>query len=497
KKSEYYFELPFVQGVDKNNIKKNDCRVQQYAQMGAYIVQNCQLLIALWNGINDNLQGGTSFIVNFQINGIPEDYKKDNNPFSNIETGPVYHILTPRKKDNSIPNDISSAQYIYPNFWRKDIQNRLKVNKFINVEPEINKSASKYYDNLFKRFNNLNQDVFRNTKYLSKTSHKSKEQLINLETAKYSNENLEIVTNYFSIFDTLALKFKKKRDFALRLILLLIVLSVLCFQMYLEFIKHPLVLFFYPLSLVFSITLYKLVKFFEYDKKHEDYRSIAESLRVHFYWSFSGVLDNVLDHYLHKHRGELEWIRKCIRNIQIVSNSDFDYKNIVDSLKINQINLTLKYWIKSQADWFFVNGNYFYLKSKSYDRYSLVFFALGLINSFLLLFLSIFFNITDIIAGVTVGGLHHFLVVSIGLSIAMFAVLKGYQDKMVFSELSKQYIRMSNLYKSANKAIEKHLDAFDQNNTYQILTKVGEEALIENADWILKHRSHSIELPYG
>src|SRR6202022_4001745 len=44
----------------------------------------------------------------------------------------------------------------------------------------------------------------------------------------------------------------------------------------------------------------------------DDYRAIAEGLRVQFYWTASGSGESVASNYLQRQRGELGWIRKVI-----------------------------------------------------------------------------------------------------------------------------------------------------------------------------------------
>ena len=55
------------------------------------------------------------------------------------------------------------------------------------------------------------------------------------------------------------------------------------------------------------------VKEQDYQNKHQDYRALAEALRIQFFWHVAGVSEKVVDHYLRKQRGALEWIRNALR----------------------------------------------------------------------------------------------------------------------------------------------------------------------------------------
>jgi hypothetical protein len=47
--------------------------------------------------------------------------------------------------------------------------------------------------------------------------------------------------------------------------------------------------------------------------KYQDYRALAEGMRVQFYWRLAGLKLSVADHYLRKQRSELDWICSAIR----------------------------------------------------------------------------------------------------------------------------------------------------------------------------------------
>jgi hypothetical protein len=54
----------------------------------------------------------------------------------------------------------------------------------------------------------------------------------------------------------------------------------------------------------------------------DDYRAIAEGLRVQFYWTACGSGESVASHYLQRQRGELGWIRNVISAVAFPYESD-------------------------------------------------------------------------------------------------------------------------------------------------------------------------------
>jgi hypothetical protein len=89
-------------------------RDRQYAQVGAYIVRYSQILIALWDSTDTGLEGGTAQIVGFKLNGIAEPYAPPHNPLDAIDAGPVYHLMTPRRKSAQPPENALSLNISFP-----------------------------------------------------------------------------------------------------------------------------------------------------------------------------------------------------------------------------------------------------------------------------------------------------------------------------------------------------------------------------------------------
>ena len=74
-----------------------------------------------------------------------------------------------------------------------------------------------------------------------------------------------------------------------------------------------LLLLFLGASVFASYWIRKDVEEEDYQNKHQDYRALAEALRIQFFWHVAGVPAKVVDHYLRKQRGALEWIRNALR----------------------------------------------------------------------------------------------------------------------------------------------------------------------------------------
>jgi hypothetical protein len=110
-----WFDLPLVPGATLESIKvPGASRDLQYEQSGAYIVRRSHLLVALWDGEDRDLVGGTSRIVRFHLEGLPERFATVANRIDTPEKGPVYHIVTPTVSHPKTRDKPFSIRELYP-----------------------------------------------------------------------------------------------------------------------------------------------------------------------------------------------------------------------------------------------------------------------------------------------------------------------------------------------------------------------------------------------
>ncbi|HMF28022.1 MAG TPA: hypothetical protein VKE42_04575, partial [Candidatus Cybelea sp.] len=89
-------------------------RDRHYAAAGAFIVSHSEILIALWDGNEDEMRGGTSQIVRFALQGVPTDYLSGpREALRSNETGAVYHIPV-RRQSVPKPAAVAPAAWRYP-----------------------------------------------------------------------------------------------------------------------------------------------------------------------------------------------------------------------------------------------------------------------------------------------------------------------------------------------------------------------------------------------
>jgi hypothetical protein len=468
-KADGCFELGLAEGNHWDAVAKpGPERDRQYELVGQYIARQSQILIALWDGVESNRVGGTASVIHFQIEGVPG---QDPCALEAAEGFPVYHILTPRLKNPFPQGEVLNLRAIYPEAFNGN-----------HVQ------AEKYYRHMFDRLDQFNRYITREDG-LAGDVVQSKSDL--LQDAREDELPAEAgpALNRYAVADALAIRFQQHLFWAQ---ILLHLLTFSAFSLFLLFVHLPGHWYVFLISswILFAAVLVLVNMFGKWalDTQHEDYRAMAEGLRVRFFWNLAGIKDSVAEHYLGKQRSELDWIRNGFRGWSVLegpqdqANPDSLYG---DDLR-DRLGFVRKYWIDHQQ-------SYFGRAAKRNHRYHELIERFGLIC----------------IAGVCVLGLvllapwtrnneWHLGWAAIGLEalLAGAAILHHFNNRMGYAEYAKQYGRMASLFARGSDLVGKFLECEDYDNTRMCVKKVGVEALTENGDWVLLRRERPLEVPH-
>jgi hypothetical protein len=232
------------------------------------------------------------------------------------------------------------------------------------------------------------------------------------------------------------------------------------------------------------IALHQLSKRREWQNRFQDYRALAEALRVQFYWSWAGLSQPVESCYLKRHRGELNWIRFVLRN----------WFPAADSPGTASSSPALNSWINNQLDYFAgpdrhsgaIKTNHD--KNLGYQHWALVFIYVAAVLGFLAAAVTVaalpFFEETGqtLKTGETLNTVGHVLTFACGIFIILTAVCYTIRERFAFSEHEKNYTAMKNLLLKASHEQQ------EGQPVATTLRDLGEQALTENAEWLMLHR---------
>lgn len=463
------FELPDIEKFEKCGENMSE-RGKKYEQVGAYIARHSQILIALWDGVETRLTASTSRIVDFKLTGIPEPYAPFRSYLDHIENGPVYHVVTPRVSNPRPEAESFSLIKLYPDSHGHRLE------------------SVTIYEEILKKIDGYNRDVILYSDRLANEIEQSKLYVI----PKHENLSAEAknILQHYAVADTLSQYFQRKTKLSLIGLLVLVVAAFFSFQLYLEFFKQPLVLFLYPSTLGVAFGWYFFAKRRDFQNKHLDYRAVAEGLRVQLFWSLAGLKEEAADHYLRKQKSEMNWIREAIRITNISKSESGEvqgYAGIENDRKA--YGVVLKHWVNEQAAYYTKATERDEKRLRKQERMSSFFYWLGLGLAVAMLIFHNYLHEFELI--------HHVMVVSIAMALAIAAALQGHIEKAALSEHVKQYERMRDLFAFASRRLEDFLKEGKLSEARHLIAHLGEEALRENGDWVLLHRARPIGVPKG
>jgi hypothetical protein len=219
--------------------------------------------------------------------------------------------------------------------------------------------------------------------------------------------------------------------------------------------------------------------------RFEDYRALAEALRVQFHWAACGLADAASDNYLRQHADELGWVRQALRGPALLGMAAARAANPVSPER------ELDHWIDYQSRFFVgpdgksgraaVNETA-QRRVKTTVRCLLWLFgvlATGMVIVDLWVLLS------------PESYLHKILVIALALLPALAVLPLVVSEGRVYEAHSHAYRRAGRLYRLVAAILEQRR-ADGNHETSDLAVELGREALIENAAWFVSHRERRV-----
>ena len=445
------FQLPLAPGNTEENIRQQGShRNQQYALLGNYIAMRCHILIALWDGVQNNATGGTAEVVHFNLAGMVDPCESHIKLLDPVDNGPVFHIQA-RRSGTIAADKPARSQWLYPEG-----------------------QSDQKYKNILGHIETFNSDALREN---SAEIEKSRSYVIP-DHEKLAKPERDILDTY-AMADVFAIHYQRSAHRTLSLILFMAGLMALSFEIYAHLIIDRLVLALYPIFFIGITGIYFLHRKVGAHGKYLDYRALAEGFRVQMFWRLAGVCDTVSANYLLKQNDELQWIREALRGSNTLPVQKHD------------LNLVYKHWIQDQEDYFTKCAHRQHKKLEKLERYANWLYASGLLTSIAVI---VFWGFLE-----RAQGLHHMLIVFMGFTPIVAALWINYSEKISLHAQSNQYARFAVIFNRARKIFESLHDNAEANQLQikKLIKELGKEALIENGDWVLMRRERPLEIPKG
>jgi hypothetical protein len=444
-------------------------RDRQYAQLGVFISNHSQILLALWDGKPSTATGGTAGVVKYHLTAVMPGFsvaEESPNLLADNENDLAYHIVCSRDREDGQPRDgLQPLQTAW-------------VTTHFGLETADHMPLE--YEVMLKRLQDFDRDEEKYEDVIAKEGADLLENAPDLELPV----GTRTISDQHRTADWLAIHFQKRISLSLIAIHSIAVLIGLIFIVYSEFDGLDFLVNFFLFAFLAGFVLFKIGEYRQWHRKHLDYRALAEGLRVQFYWCLAGVIDVqsaefAYDNFLQKQDVDLGWIRHVMRNVSLSRSRD-------QIPPPEWVDWVIEQWVGDESG---ETGQLSYYrrkemeKAKRYKRTTYV----GKIT----LWAGVLTAVVLAVAGMDMPEYQrNLLLVLMGVFPLIAGVRDAYSHKKAEKELIKQYRFMSGILSNARRLLD---SSDDPNFRRRVLRALGNAALEEDAEWILMHRERPLE----
>jgi len=448
--------------------RPGEARNREYAQVGVFLCAHCHILLAIWDGKFTSKLGSTGQVVKFHHDDVMPGYTTRTAATQQMlvddESDLVYHIVCSRDRPDGAPGEgLTSLDA----FWfTKDREN-----------PRSQEIPGQH-QLIFERSGEFSRDTIQHAEEIQANKY----LLYSDDQHEQLPPGVDDINGLFCIADWLAIRYQNKVLLTLRVTHLLAFLMGLMFILYTDVEGWSYFMFAFLMFFVLSAGIQQAAGRSGWHRKYLDYRTLAEGLRVQFYWAVAGIGSEneskfTHDNFLQTQDPELGWIRNVMR----VAGTECDVNRIPSS---TGLEFVIREWIGDEN-----SGQLGYFAKKSSERIRRNRFTERLGH------LSLLASVAVVVIFVTVGSRLPEtwpgpLTVVMGTMLLLFAIRQGYAYATAEKDLIKQYEFMFRLFENARRRLD---NADDPKEQRMILRALGGSALDEHAEWILMHRDRTID----
>jgi hypothetical protein len=471
-----------------------DWRERGYERVGAFIVRYSHLMLALWDGHDTGQRGGTSEVVRFRLEGLPDRLLARGDPLDPPEIGPLYHLPTPRssaRAGTGAPGAPGAPRALYPPAWGSHAEAAESTRRFLEQLETFNRDATAFQAKHPTR-------VERSRAWLySGAAGSNAAAPAAAPAGPPLGEAESHILGVYAVADAMALW---NQRLAYRMVVFLLVLgvgAVLWNQVY-GARADLLAAVGYLSWLLFALLVYYAATRFAWQQKHLDFRSLAEGLRVQFFWRIAGLDVSVADSYLRGHRQELQGVRQSLRFADLLA---FASCRLEPPCAVERLRFVQREWIEGQRRYFvgaegrggIVDRDQRRLRRASWAmRASIALGALALAVTFLQhQLLPPLLPIPLLLAAAT-------------LAFASAAAIAAYSEIMGLAAHVRNGRKMGEFFRRAEERLKPVLEPADDGApplsseaAERVLIDIGREALAENGEWLILHKDRPWELSLG
>jgi len=459
-------ELQIVAGASRETLAQSiEHRNRQYAQLGVFLCAHSHILLALWDGKPSDNVGGTAQVVNFHhydvMAGHSSEHSVNVQILADDDSDLVYQIVVSRHREHGEPQ---AGLAPLDTFW-------LTTD---DANPSTAELPHKYAD-IFERTGRFNRDVKEHAARIQAESY----PLVGESSDVKLPDSTRRINTYFCAADWLAMHYQGQYLKVLKASHVLMFVMAIMLIFYADVASNQLLMITFGACLALAFAMHAIAERGKWHEKYLEYRTLAEGVRVQFYWAAAGVTRSSVtkyahDNFLQKQDIELGWIRNVMRVAGIACD-------IEPNLDPAGLQFVLEDWIGDESK----GGQlkYYRSKAKEHMAQSARLDDLGKIVGLLVFALLI---------GAVVAPsdeLRTILFVVLGILLLIISIREAYSFRVAEKDVVKQYEFMYRIFVNAKKHLA---GAATDRDRRRILRALGEAALDEHAEWILMHRERPL-----
>jgi hypothetical protein len=450
-------------------------RDRQMQRAGSLIARYSGLLVAVWNGMDTDHRAGTARAVQFRRDGIM--------PTDELIVAPRDVVLSPQ--DDDLTFEIKCSRVSQPT------PAGVTVIGFNNGEFKRGLEYPKQLCTTLANIAAFNRDAER----FNKEIHQQGKPLSQPSEAPVA-KTLEYLDRLFTAADWLGRYHRRCFTTALKARYLLWGLMAFLLITFkkdsigdLAIIAISGVMAVFLLGTLLAVWAHKR----EWHRKYLDYRSLAEALRVDFYWEVAGVRsefegDFAHESFLQKQDAELQWIRNAMRavSLQLAIHPCGDFEEGFPFVYAN--------WIGDDHPGDIGQLHYYRERLHKLTRTLHVSEQIDRVLLFIGLALASTFAVDVVLRTYQLyllpNELRGNLLWALALVPVYAAIFEIYLNEKSDRALVRQYQYMYSLFSFAANALRV---AKKTEGKLEILRSLGHACLAEHAQWILAHRDKRIQ----
>ncbi len=442
-------------------------RDRQYAQLGCFIAAHCHILLALWDGDKEGPSGGTTAIIRYHQDdfmvGLTEGEPRSRLDDTDDESDLVYHVVCSRDRPNGAPKAPLRPGDVG---W-------LSRNE---AAPRTARMPARY-EMVLRHMVEFSRDAVR---FRAQIERAPSALLQNGGSVEISTGERDIAA-VFGVANWLALHYRGLTRTALRVLLAFAGLASISFLVYSNLADSDVMIYPYLGFMAVSIGAYLLQRRGDWQRRYLDYRVLAEALRVQFYWAVAGVDRPAASRFGHdaflKRHLELGWIRNMLR----VAGRRDDASGHAPTE--SGIEIASREWIGDEE-----HGQLWYYSrrwpqllgphrvTEALERFSL---GAGLLLAAALAFAQWAFDLQPV-------GL---LFALMGLLPIVATLFGAYAQQNAVGDQILQFQFMARVMGNARRQLRRTTELTER---CRILRELGDAALREHGQWILRKRERPI-----